>query len=171
MATDALNLTAIVKQTGGKPGPLQAADPTRIGMWGHSMGGGITTRVITVSPDVKAAVLYSAVSGDEAQNYAMLERWSNGQSGNEERAVPAQELKRISPMYYYNDVTAAVSINQGLADAVVPPDWSKQTCAQLQALGKTVECHYYDGQPHTFTGQGDQQFIQGSIQFFNQYLR
>jgi dipeptidyl aminopeptidase/acylaminoacyl peptidase len=140
-------------------------------MWGHSMGGGVTTRVLTVSPDIKAAVLYSPVSGDEAQNYAALARWSNNQRGNEERAVPVQELTRISPMYYYNDVTAAVSINQGLADPIVPVEWSRQTCAQLQALGKTVECHYYEGEPHTFQGQGDKEFIQGSIQFFDKYVK
>ncbi len=44
MATDVLNLIAILKDAGGKPGPLQKADATHIGMWGHSMGGGITTR-------------------------------------------------------------------------------------------------------------------------------
>ena len=69
MATDVLNLIAIVKASGGKPGPLQAADASNIGMWGHSMGGGITTRVITISPDVKAALLYSPMSGDEQKNY------------------------------------------------------------------------------------------------------
>jgi dipeptidyl aminopeptidase/acylaminoacyl peptidase len=50
-----LNLIALIKQQGGKPGPLQLADPNAIGLWGHSMGGGVSIRVITVSPDVKAA--------------------------------------------------------------------------------------------------------------------
>ena len=171
MAIDVLNLIGIVKETGGETGPLQAADPGRIGIWGHSMGGGVSTRVITVSPDLKAAVLYAPVSGDEARNYEAIGVWTNNQRGKEERAVPAAELTLISPMYYYDNVQAAVSINQGLSDPVIPPAWSKQTCQQLQALGKTVECHYYDGQLHTFQGQGDREFIQNSIEFFNKYLR
>ena len=77
MAIDVLNLVAIIKSSGGQPGSLEAVDPQRTGMWGHSMGGGVTTRVITVSPDVKAAILYSAMSGDEAKNYEAIGNWSN----------------------------------------------------------------------------------------------
>jgi dipeptidyl aminopeptidase/acylaminoacyl peptidase len=171
MATDALNLIAIVKQTGGQPGPLEAADPTRIGMWGHSMGGGITTRVLTVSEDVRAAVLYSPMSGDEVKNYAAIAAWSNDQRGIAERSAPATALQRISPMYFYGDVQAAVSINHGLADALIPVAWSQETCAEMQAAGSTVECRYYDEQPHTFRGQGDREFIQNSINFFDNYLK
>ncbi len=171
MAADALNLIAIVKAAGGKDGPLQAADPARIGMWGHSMGGGITTRVITVSPDLKAAVLYSPVSGDEQKNYEAVGLWSNGERGGEERAAPPEELPRISPMYFYDYVQAAISIHHGQDDPLIPIQWSMQTCEQLKALGKTVECHYYDGQPHTFAGQGDKEFIQSMIRFFDRYLR
>ncbi len=171
MAIDVLNLIAIVKATGGQPGPLQAADPNRIGMWGHSMGGGITTRVITVSKDVKAAVLYAAVSGDEAKNDATASIWSTHDLGNSERSVPTGQLPRISPMYYFSDITAAVSIHHSLTDPVVPVAWSMQTCEQLKALGKYVECHYYEKMPHTFERQGDKEFIQYTIQFFDRILK
>ena len=48
-AVDVLNLIGQVKKQGGQPGPLQQADPEHLGIWGHSMGGGISQRVITVS--------------------------------------------------------------------------------------------------------------------------
>lgn len=70
------------------------------------MGGGITTRVITVSPDVRAATLYSAMSGDEARNYEAIGVWSAGQRCGDERAVPPEELARISPIYFLDDTTA-----------------------------------------------------------------
>ena len=171
MATDVLNLIAIVKATAGQTGALQNADPQRMGLWGHSMGGGIATRVLTISPDIKAAVLYSAVSGDEQKNYAAIGIWSNNRGGNNERAVPTQELPRISPIFFYQYVQAAVSINQGLADPTVPVQWSKDTCDQLQEMSKTVECHYYDAEGHTFTGNADKTFIRSSIEFFDKYLR
>ncbi len=171
MAIDVLNLIAIVKAQGGTPGALQAADPGRIGMWGHSMGGGITTRVLTVSGDVKAAVLYSPMSGDEAKNYAAIGTWSGEQRGQPERSVPADELQLISPMYYFDYIQAAVSINHSTTDPLVPLQWSELTCGQMQALGRNVECHYYPGMPHTFEGQGDAQFMQNTVQFFDRYLR
>jgi len=33
---------------------LKEADPNRIGMWGHSMGGSVTLRAMVTVPDVKA---------------------------------------------------------------------------------------------------------------------
>ena len=170
MALDVLNLIAILKATGGRPGALEAADADRIGLWGHSMGGGITTRVITVSADVRAAVLYSAMSGDEARNYQAIGVWSDGERGGDERAVAAEDLARISPIHFLDGITAAVSIHHGLEDELVPVQWSMQTCELLRAAGKDVECHFYPEMPHTFRGKGDKQFIQYTLQFMDRAL-
>ncbi|NOH03043.1 MAG: hypothetical protein HND47_14325 [Chloroflexi bacterium] len=51
---------------------IPEADPERIGMWGHSMGGGVTLKVLTIDSRIKAAVLYSSVSADFAD---IIERW------------------------------------------------------------------------------------------------
>jgi dipeptidyl aminopeptidase/acylaminoacyl peptidase len=164
---DVLNLIAIIKAQAGQPGPLQLADPTFIGMVGHSMGGGITLRTITVSDQVQAAVLYGAMSGDEKRNYEKILEWSGGERGLEELNTPAEDLQRISPIYYLERISAAVSIHHGDNDGTVPLDWSLELCDQLQALNKIVECFTYPGQPHTFQNEGDQLFIQRVIDFFN----
>ena len=171
MAVDVLNLIAIVKETGGQPGTLKLADPRAIGLWGHSMGGGIATRVITVNSDVRAAVLYAPMSSDEKQNFEAINQWSGGTRGSAELAVPENELPRISPIYYLDRIQAAVSINHGLSDQLVPLSWSLDLCSKLQDLGKTVECYTYKGEPHTFYGDGDVLFVQRTIEFFNRYLR
>lgn len=171
MAIDILNLIALVQSQSGGADPLKNANPNAIGLWGHSMGGGITTRVITVSDDVKAAVLYAAMSGDEEKNYNAIRGWSGQTRGLEELNVPVEALPSISPMYYFENITAAVSIHHGAADALVPTDWSVTTCGQLQSLGKDVECQYYENMPHTFYGAGDEQFIQNTIDFFNRKLK
>lgn len=170
MAIDVLNLIAHVQVQSGGQDPLRTAMPDRIGMWGHSMGGGITTRVLTVTDDVRAAVLYGAMSGDEQKNYEAIRQWSGQTRGLEELNVPVEALGRISPMYFFQNINAAVSIHHGTADATVPLDWSVQTCDQLTSLGKNVECFYYQDMPHTFYGAGDEEFIQNTVRFFNQYL-
>jgi dienelactone hydrolase len=136
MAIDVLNLIALVQsQSGaGAEGALKTALPDRIGLWGHSMGGGIATRVLTVTDDVKAAVLYAAMSGDEQKNYEAILRWSGQTRGLEELNVPAEALTRISAMYYFGNINAAVSIHHGTIDEVVPLDWSVTTCDQLTSL-------------------------------------
>lgn len=83
LAIDVINLLYAIPS-------IPQADATRVGMWGHSMGGGVTMKVLTViggnvgagSPrlvDVKAAVLYSSVSADHAD---VIARWGNGCLGD-----------------------------------------------------------------------------------------
>ena len=66
---------------------IKQADPTRIGIWGHSMGGGVTMKVLTVlggentdaRMKIKAAVLYSPVSADDVD---VIDRWGMGCFGD-----------------------------------------------------------------------------------------
>lgn len=171
MARDVLNLIALVKKQGGQQGPLELSDPQNIGLWGHSMGGGISTRVITLRPDVRAAVLYAAMSGDEKQNFEAIFRWSDGERGIEELSVPEEALSRISPIYSLDQIQAAVSIHHGRSDDLVPMAWSDDLCERLQNLNKVVECFTYDNQPHTFYGDVNDLFIRRVIDFFDRHLK
>jgi dipeptidyl aminopeptidase/acylaminoacyl peptidase len=74
---------------------IPQADPSRVGIWGHSMGGGVTMKVLTViggfdtpyaiasdystTVNVKAAVLYSTVSADFGD---IIARWGMGCFGD-----------------------------------------------------------------------------------------
>lgn len=172
MAVDVLNLIGLVKDQGGLPGPLEQADPQEIGLWGHSMGGGISTRAMVVSPEVEAVVLYGAMSGDELKNFERIYNvFSERTRGLEELNAPPEAFRRISPVYFLDQVQAAVSIHHGENDEEVPLEWSVELCERLQELGKTVECFVYPGQPHTFYGEGERLFIQRTIDFFERTLR
>lgn len=82
LAIDVVNLLVAIPS-------IPQADPTRVGLWGHSMGGGVTMKVLTIlggvgagSPrpiSVKAAVIYSTVSADHAD---VIARWGNGCLGD-----------------------------------------------------------------------------------------
>src|ERR1700737_2503338 len=48
------------------------ADPNRIGMWGHSMGGNITLRALVIDPRIKVAVIWAGV---HATYKDLLENW------------------------------------------------------------------------------------------------
>jgi dienelactone hydrolase len=170
-AVDVLNLIALVRSSAGAPGPLESAATTGVGLFGHSMGGGIALRVITIDPSVRAAVLYGSMSGDERQNYEKILEWSEGAEGEEELETPEQDLERISPLYHLARIRAAVSVHHGAADTVVPPEWSQDLCQRLVALEKPIECFLYPGQPHTFYGSGDQQLLERAIDFFARHLQ
>lgn len=165
-AIDVLNLIAIVREQAGQPGALEKADAANIFLWGHSMGGGIVQRVLTVGAPVNAAVLYASMSGDERQNFEhILNVLSEGQRGFEELDVPHEALLGISPIYHYERIIAPVSVHHGDLDAVVSLDF----CDRLAELGKSVECFVYPNMPHTFYASSDELFIERSLEFFQRY--
>ena len=168
MAIDVLNLIALVRQQAGQPGVLEFADPDLIGLWGHSMGGGIATRVMTINPHVDAVVLYGAMSGDDQKNFERIfSYFSYGERGLEELEAPQEAFDLISPINYLDRVTAAVSIHHGKQDVDVPLAWSLDLCYRLRNLELDVSCFVYDDMPHTFHGSGDVSFIQRMIFFYD----
>ena len=80
LAIDVINLLNAIPS-------IKQADPERVGMWGHSMGGGVTMKVLTilggrdenVETTIKAAVLYSTVSADTLD---VVNRWGMGCFGD-----------------------------------------------------------------------------------------
>ena len=62
---DVLNATASVKR-------YPDADPNRIGMWGHSMGGHITLRSMVTTKDIKAGVIWAGVVASYPD---LMSRW------------------------------------------------------------------------------------------------
>src|SRR5512146_783212 len=65
---DVLNALASMKR-------YPDADPNRIGMWGHSMGGYITLRSMVISKDIKAGVIWGGVVAPYAD---LLTKWRRG---------------------------------------------------------------------------------------------
>ena len=172
MAIDVLNLIAIIQeQSVDGLGPLRRARADDINLWGHSMGGGVALRVVTVNNDeaIKTAVLYGAMSGDEALNYGRIREWSGGRRGDFELAAPDDALDEISPVNQLERIKAAISVHHSDADDVVPIEWSTDLCRRLEELGHPAECHIYRGAPHTFNGVWDEVFTERFIRFFDQH--
>ncbi|HLA07768.1 MAG TPA: hypothetical protein VJ022_10020, partial [Anaerolineales bacterium] len=172
----------------------------RIGMWGHSMGGGVTMRVLVIDPRVKAAVLYSTVSADHAE---IIERWGNGCFGdiaageqivgcNSSDIVPldlpdellnaylfaardADMLAKISPIDHLEFVTTPVQIHYGTDDGLVfsgtPPEWSVNLTQALRDAGKEAELYQYEGERHSFIGEPWFVFMGRVLRFFDKTLQ
>jgi len=168
-AIDVLNLIEIVRDQSEDPtGYLRRANRERIHLMGHSMGGGIALRVVTVNNDpyLKAAVLYGSMSGNESSNYEKIHEWSDGMEGEFELNATADELFAISPINHLDRIQAAISIHHSIEDQVVPHEWSDDLCQRLRVLQKAVECFSYDNQPHTFRGTADSLLIERVTNFY-----
>jgi dipeptidyl aminopeptidase/acylaminoacyl peptidase len=163
LATDILNLIAMIQSQGGM-GTWSMINPEKIGLWGHSMGGEVALRVITISNDIDATMLYAPMSGDVSKNAAYI-------NAQDELETPSHLLAAISPHHSYGLITSPLKLYHGTADEVVPILWSKEICATLTMLGKEINCAFYEGAKHTFNNNYTADFERSYFYFFETHLK
>src|SRR5712692_30384 len=161
-----------------------SADPNRIGMWGHSMGGNITLRALVIDPRIKVAVIWASVT---ATYKDLLENWhppaadrpppSFGGGGRQnflsQFGTPEQNPRfwdSISPMAYLADITAPIQLHHGTSDVEVPLQFSQTLAKDLQAAAKPVELYTYAGSDHNIA-QGFTLAMARSVAFFDRALK
>jgi dipeptidyl aminopeptidase/acylaminoacyl peptidase len=179
---------------------IPQADPTRVGLWGHSMGGGVTMKVLTLNAPVRAAVLYSTVSADNAD---LVARWGMGCVGDiaagEARygcnssdilpddlpcglvdayqfaALDADLNQAVSPYYHLGLVEVPVQIHFGTEDGKeyggTPPAWSKKLHQGLVDAGRPAELFAYEGEGHSFFADQWVAFMERSARFFDLHVK
>lgn len=180
-AIDDLNALASIKK-------YKDADPNRVGIWGHSMGGNITLRDLVVdTKGIKAAVIWGGVVGSY-----------NDLMNNWQRKVPyvpsARELtlrnndrkqlldtygspeknpmfwNSIDPTNFVGDITIPIQLDVGGSDEEVPIAFSISLRDKLQKAGKTVEYYEYPEDNHNISGHFTEA-MQHSLDFFNKYVK
>lgn len=153
---------------------LPTVDANRVGMLGHSMGGGVTLAILTARPDlVDAAVLYAPVHADVWENFS---RWrSKREEGDrtvEQFGTREQNptwWNGLSPQTYLAAIRAPVLLFQGKKDADVPAEWSDALAEGLRDLDKEFRYVAYASEGHEFTTEW-QDFMQQTTSFFRQRL-
>lgn len=170
MTVDVMNLIGLLKAKDTLPPELANANADRIGLWGTSMGGEIGLRLITLSPDIKAAVLYSPLSGDSERNSRQLYEITRDEEFAKDFTVPLEMLDRISPMYHYHKITSAVQLHHGTEDTTAPISWAAETCDFLKAAAVSIDCIFYQDAGHLFGGETLQQLHQSALEFYRLHL-
>ncbi len=177
---DALNALASMKK-------YPDADPNRIGMWGHSMGGQITLRAAVVSKDIKAEVIWSGVVASYPD---LLNRWRRAGAAPITPVVPAGARRwrtdliqqygdpeqnptfwnSISPNSYVSDLSGPLQLHHSTTDAEVPFAFSQTLYDEARGAGKTVELFSYPGDDHNIS-KNLAQALARSVAFFDKYTK
>ncbi len=173
---DTLNLIPLAQA-------LPDARPGKLLMWGHSNGEAVTAKVIVVSDQIAAALIYSPASSNIAEDYAFrVDRTllHTGQPTGQRSSVidlvaiefpvtpaAAPDLyTRLSPLGFTRSVTARTMIIWGDQDETVPRLWPEALFQSLRDAGKPVEFVVYPGQPHSFNAVGNAAYLPAMRDFF-----
>ena len=171
---DAINCIMAVKNS-DKP----YFNKDKIGLLGHSMGGGVVLNVLVVKPELaKAAVLMAPVSADYRDNFT---RWLWRRKHHPEVAekiITQYGSPESNPAFwaglsavnYLDNIKAPIMLNHGTADQSVPFDWSVRLEKELKAHGKSIVFYRYPGERHEF-GPLWPLLMQRAVKFFDQYLK
>lgn len=191
LTADVLNLISSLES-------LPQADTARIGLWGHSMGGGIATKVLLVDERVDTAVLHAPNSADDAD---LIARWGpgclpdqsepEGDHCNPGEVLPPDMpedlvqayfaaaadplmLQQIAPIYHLDKINAPIQIHIGLDDGQTweetPPEWSMKLAEALENAGKQVTLHTYPGQGHFIYDESWSLMMERTTAFFDETL-
>lgn len=177
---DVLNAAGSVKR-------FLDADPERIGMWGHSMGGYITLRSMVISQDIKAGVIWAGVVAPYPDLFARgntrptpaatgtpfpgSRRWRA--EWVEQFGTPEENpffWNSISANSYLTDLSGPIQLHHGAADASVPLEASQTLYNEMVEAGMPVEFYTYEGDDHNLSGFFTQA-MNRTIEFFDRYLK
>lgn len=169
-AMDSINAVNAVRAAN-----LPSVDATKVGMLGHSMGGGVTLAILTAYPKLlSAAVLYAPVHADVWENFV---RWRKERPEGD-RTLELMKTRdenpaawdALSPQAYLDSIQTPIMLFQGSNDKDVPKEWSDHLAASLREKQKDMTYVEYKGEGHEFSAQWTD-FMQKSAEFFHAQLR
>lgn len=166
------------------------ADPARIGMWGHSMGGYITLRAMVIDPGIKAGSIWAGVIASYPD---LISRWRRPSSGSAPAVTPStpSQSRRwrtklleqygtpeenpefwnsISANSFLDELSAPIQLHHGTVDTSVPVEFSKSLYDQILAVDGTSELYLYPGDNHNVSVNFNTA-MQRTIEFFDKYVK
>lgn len=156
---------------------LPEADPERIGVLGHSRGGGIASYLMVISDEIDAVALYAPLHSNQAivwQRYDQVfdstwPRFDAEVVGSPEANPDGYAM--VSPSSYLELTSMPVQIHHGGEDSVLPVEWSRGLYETMLALGLDVEYFEYPGAGHTFYNADYDSFMRRVLEFFDRNVK
>ncbi len=159
---------------------LEKANADKVGIWGHSNGGGIGLRTMVVSDEVDAGVFWAGVVGSFE---GMLETYNSKIPFlNLERNIPEivktngkpsqnpEFWQKIDPYTYLADIKGAIQLHHGTSDDSVPVELSRLLRDEMVEVGGIVELYEYEGADHNLSAPAFGVAMERTIEFFKQNL-
>jgi len=148
-SVDVLNLLAGLDKIPG-------ADTTNVFLYGHSMGGEIGLRILTVNQSLKGASLWAAVSEDFPENTMYFIRRRGGDAAERLQSLidaefDPEDYPALTPNSYLDSISVPLLVHHGTADESVPFEWSVPFRSRLDEAGVKYQFYEYPGENHNIS--------------------
>ena len=176
---DVLNLIVSLKN-------IPQANSNLIYLYGHSMGGEITLKVLEIAgkdPEtlakIKAAVIWAPVTDLTDWFSKSHVPWLQETKNNKDYYVSTFKVmgtpeenpmlwQSVSPINYLSDIQTPIQINHGISDGTVLYRTSIELYNNLISLNKTAELQLYPNNDHNLLQSWDKAAA-NSLSFFKKY--
>lgn len=156
------------------------ADAEKVFLFGHSMGGGIGLRVLTVTKKLRGATLWAATSKGFPENtrYFIETERPKGVYSQElkefrnviEAIFTPDEYDSLDPGNYLDSIDVPILIHHGTHDHIVPLEWSTDLAEALEKAQADYTFYEYPGEDHNISVSyfkvmdRDMEFFRGLIE-------
>ena len=132
------------------------ADTDNVFLYGHSMGGEIGLRILTVDDRLRGASLWAAVTEDYPENTLFfIRRRSETEAAAlkvlVEAEFDAEDYPSLTPNSYLESIDVPILVHHGTADESVPFEWSVPFRRRLEAAGVDFVFYEYPGEDHNIS--------------------
>jgi len=151
-ATDSVNAILAIQAAN-----VPNIDTSRVGMLGHSLGGGVTLNASLARPDlIDVGVMWGPISSNYEDNF---NKWTRQRLTSEGKQVfeeafgsidSSDSFKYVSSRTYLSELQVPLLIQHGTADEACPIAWSRETTSELARLDKAFSYIEYPDVPHVF---------------------
>lgn len=180
---DVLNSVASIKK-------LNYINNSKIGMFGHSMGGHLLLKSMVISNEIAAGVIWAGVTSSYTDIFSNWNKDWNiyyedfadyDHKQDIEHDGVVNRLGQFAPNAYYWDSISSTSylkylsgplqIHHGTSDEEVPYSFSENLTKYLDIAGKDYEFYKYEGADHNLSGSSFSLAMSRSVEFFNLHLK
>ena len=168
------------------PSEVVDVNPSKIGLWGHSMAGNIVMRAWAVKPDIPAVVIWSGAG----YTYADLQKYKINDPSYQPttNASPSASLQRqlqklygspgsdnefwhnMAPTNFLTDLKGAIQVDQAQDDTVVNIGYNRDLMKLFDKTSVPHQMYEYPTGGHNISGASFTQAMENTVDFYKKYL-
>ena len=168
--------------------PQQIVDvnPSKIGLWGHSMAGNIVMRAWATKPDIPAVVIWSGAGytytdlvkykiNDPSFQPSELSSPSAGLRGQLQKLYGKPDLNNhfwhdLAPVSFLSDLKGAIQVDQAQDDTVVNIAYNRDLMKLFDKTSVPHQMHEYPTGGHNIDEPSFDEAMQNTVAFYKKYL-